>query len=117
VLSYEEAYMQLILGNQQDGMSNLEIGKHVLNNVYLSKGGRGKEGGLREYARNVGAAQSNLTNYRKGAEVLASVENRYDDISLFLDKALHLAAIHKSPAPAWPALVSTFIEDGWSVTE
>ena len=48
---------------------------------------------------------------------MVSIKNRYDDVSVFLKKAEHLATIHKSPPAAWPALVDSLIKQGWSVKE
>jgi hypothetical protein len=103
----ERAYMELILGNQQDGMSPLEIGIHALGNVFLSEGGRGKEGGLRDYARQIGSAPSKVSEYRQAAEVYQSIKRSHEGTDFFLDKALHLAAIHKSPPESWPRWFSS----------
>jgi hypothetical protein len=62
----------------------------------LATGGRGQKGGLSAYAEQVGKHLGNLTTYRNAAEVaqtLLSLEG-------FLDKAAHLAAIHKLPRAA-----------------
>lgn len=113
----EQAYMELVLGNQQSDLSNLEIGKHLLQNIYLSKGGRGNEGGLSQYAQQIGKPRQNLGVYKNGAEVYEATKNLNIDVHLFLDKALHLAAIHKAPSSSWPALVSALISSSWSVKE
>jgi hypothetical protein len=113
----ERAYMELVLGNQQRELSPLEIGVHALKNVFLSEGGRGKEGGLRDYARQIGSAPSKVSEYRQAAEVYQSIKCSHEGTDFFLDKARHLSAIHKAPAPSWPALVSTLVDDGWSFKE
>lgn len=77
-------------------MSPLEIGLHALKAVPLEKGGRGKKGGLSEYAGKIGQKAPNVTIYRQAAEVFAATKNHYADITVFLDKAQHLAAIHKT---------------------
>lgn len=90
--------MQLILGNTQDGMSNLEKGIHALDNVFLSEGGCGEEGGPRDCSRQIGLDHSNLAKFRNAAEVFSATRNCGIDTPFFLDKALHLAAIHKATA-------------------
>lgn len=109
----EHAYMELILGNQQDGMSPLEIGIHALG---MEKGNKWTGGNFKEYATAINKDPGNLTRYKHAAEVYQIVSLQFDR-SIFLDKALHLATIHKAPPPAWPSLVSELIAQSWSVKE
>jgi DNA modification methylase len=104
----EEAYMALALGNVQGELSPLEIGIHALKVVEVSGGGRGKQGGLANYARLTGQKPSNLTNYRNAAKVLSITRNHYNVI-MVLDKAAHLAHIHKAPRSTWPLLAEWLI--------
>jgi len=100
-LSDDEAYMQLALGNVQGELSPLEIGIHALKAVDTSDGGRGIVGGVSEYARQLGQDRGNLTAYRQGAEVLAATKNLCN-VTQVLDKAKHLASVHRLPRELWP---------------
>lgn len=68
-----------------------------------SSGGRGKKGGLSEYAERVGKSKQYVSQLKDAAEVLAA--NRQVDLTVFLDRAQHLAALHKLPRACWPAAV------------
>ena len=75
---------------------------HALHYVEKASGGRGKKGGLSEYAERVGRHAGNLGTYRQAAavaETLLTLEGF--SVSAYLDKAAHLAAIHKLPEEAW----------------
>ena len=56
-------------------MTSLEIGCHALEAVKPGNGGRGKKGGLREYAKAIGKDERNLRSYRDEAEVYLAVAN------------------------------------------
>ena len=62
----------------------------------LTPRGRGQAGGLSEYARLVGKQKQHISSYRNGAEVLDAINSNID-VTLYLDKAQHLAAIHGAP--------------------
>ncbi len=114
-LDDEAAFMELVQANNQGELSPLEYGMHVLKYVELSEGGRGKKGGLSEYARQVGKGKSRLSEYQSAAKVLKAI--KCSDIGTLLDKANHLATIHKAPAADWPWLVGELVEQGWSVRD
>jgi hypothetical protein len=95
-MSDEEAFMLLVLSNAQSELSPLEIGVHALEAVGLGEHGRGKEGGLSEYARQIGKSQPYVTQVRQAAEVLKSAKT-ITQVMVLLDKAKHLAAIHSAP--------------------
>lgn len=116
-LTDDEAYLQLVLSNEQSDLSPLEIGLHAFHYVELAGPGRGKEGGLREYARQIGRSQPYISQIRQAAEVFAMVTENDNSSYHFLDKAKHLAAIHRAPASVWPDLVNALVEFGWSVQE
>lgn len=100
----DEAYLQLGFGNAQGEWKPIEIGLHALG-IPKGKGGRGLEGGISEYATKMGKNEQNIGLYRQGAEVLRVVSDKTPTILLgFLDKAAHLAAIHKAPEELWPML-------------
>ena len=63
--------------------------------------------GLSEFARRCGKDKGNLARYRDAAEVYEFARNRCNvtTVSALLDKASHLAAIHKATEETWAALV------------
>jgi hypothetical protein len=64
----EEAFRELLFSNAQDDLKPLEIGLHVLKAVGHGKAGRGKKGGIREYARQMGANEQTMMDWvRAGA--------------------------------------------------
>jgi hypothetical protein len=67
--------------------------------VELSEGGRGKKGGLREYAKTIGKHDNTLRPYRDAAIVINAIN--LTNIRDVLNKANHLAAIHKAPEQYW----------------
>jgi hypothetical protein len=108
-MTNEEAYLQLGFGNAQGEWKPIEIGLHALG-LPEAEGGRGKKGGLREYARQMGKAVQNVSTYKQGAEVLSELKNCHINMTVYLDKAQHLAAIHKTPKELWPTLAE------WAIT-
>lgn len=107
VMDDDEAFMCLATSNNQGELSPLEIGIHALKAVPVEKGGRGKSGGLSAYAEKIGKDQSNISKYRNAATVSKKVGN----ITYLLNKAGHLAAIHKSPEETWELLVEWMLRD------
>ena len=87
--------------------------------VELSEGGRGKKGGLSEFARRCGKDKGNLARYRDAAEVYEFARNRCNvtTVSDLLDKASHLAAIHKAPEETWAVLVGALVKREWTVKD
>lgn len=94
------AYMELLTANSQGELSPLEVGMHALHYVAKATGGRGQKGGLREYAEQVGRNEKNIRLYRDGASVAENCGN-VTAVSAYLDKAAHLAAIHKLDRSIW----------------
>jgi site-specific DNA-methyltransferase (adenine-specific) len=125
-LDDEAAFMVLATSNSQGELSPLEIGMHALKAVPKSEGGRGKKGGLSEYARMIGKDKGNLSRYRNAAEVY---QNCCNDTTVLLDKTEHLAAIHSAPDhrptdkkhdtpnPMWPVLVDLMLSRSWTVAD
>ncbi len=114
----EEAFMELVLGNSQGELCPLEYGIHALKAVPLTEGGRGKRGGLNEYARQVGKDAGDLSRLRQAAEVFEAVKPLEYSNSLaddFADKAYHLATIHRADRSLWPMLVEHVLKRKWSV--
>lgn len=99
------ALMELVLGNRQGELSPLEIGLHVLRAVPTTKGGRGKNGGLSAYAKRIGKSQQYVSQVRDAAEVAEAVKPTSQLVGL-LEKAQHLAAIHKLRRANWPRAVA-----------
>lgn len=113
-LDDDAAYMALVTSNSQGELSPLEIGLHALNCVALGEGGRGKKGGLSEYAELIGKDQGNVSRLVQAARVAGKV---CTDTCLLQDKTQHLAAIHALPADCWQTSVELMLEHGWSVKD
>ena len=112
----DQAYMALATSNNQGELSTLEVGVHAFGFVPPSQGAKGK--GLEAYAKKIGRPRSNVSLYRKGAEVYLHVATSYIDVRSCRDKAQHLAAIaDEGRKQLWPALVSSLLSSGWSVAE
>ena len=119
----DEAYMALATSNNQGELSPLEIGLHALECVGKAKAGRGKKGGLTEYAKSLGKTQGYLSQLVAAAEVAKSISQLMD----LLNKCQHLHAIHglagkpkDGPHPHWQEVVQAMLvggDDGkgWSV--
>jgi ParB/RepB/Spo0J family partition protein len=111
----DEAFMQLVLSNAQGELSPLEIGIHALKAVPLSKGGRGRTGGLSEYAERIGRSKQSLSQLVSAAEVYETVKTslQFDALKL----TYHLHEIFKAPRETWPALVAKLIKARWTVAD
>ena len=114
-LDDDEAFMQLVLANTQGELSPIEIGMHALKAVALAEGGRGKHGGLSEYADRIGWTKAYVGQLRSAAEVAETVNSsiRFD----LSEKAKHLYEISRSPRQAWPLLTGRLLAKGWTVAE
>lgn len=104
----DEATIRLITDNKQGEKSPLQIGLNVLKFESRSKGGRGKKGGLSEYARRVGMPQQTISRLRQAANV-AMTKPTHQWVSL-MDKSTHLLAIHKLPEELWGDCVDVLVE-------
>jgi hypothetical protein len=72
---------------------------HALHYVEKATGGRGQKGGLSAYAEAVGKSDTRIGEYRQAARVFDSINSPDGGkVSAYLDKAAHLAAIHKLPS-------------------
>jgi hypothetical protein len=116
-LDDQAAMMELVLSNQQGELSPLEIGLHCLKAVPLGKGGRGVAGGLREYARRIGKTHPYIFQMRNAAEVLSECRKMVSQLTVFSDKAQHLAAVHKLPQDRWPEFVEWIAQANPTVAE
>ncbi len=101
-VSDADAYMMLATSNAQGELSPLEIGIHAFRCQELEKGGRGKKGGLSEYADRLGKTQGYISQVRQAAEVL-EVAKPISQLMSFSDKAQHLCSLHKLPKTLWKA--------------
>jgi hypothetical protein len=61
-----------VTANNQGELDPLEIGIHVFKTAPPEKGGKGKKGGLSEYARLVGKKQPYIHQLRNAEEVVTS---------------------------------------------
>lgn len=108
-LSDEESLYLLLTSNDQSDLAPLEVGRHVLACVPDGERGRGKRGGLRDYARRVGRDEGNLRRMRDGAVVFEAVQNAAI-LPHFIDKCYHLAAVYHAPQAAWAALAAWLVK-------
>ncbi|MBI2806872.1 MAG: hypothetical protein HYX68_17980 [Planctomycetes bacterium] len=95
---------KLATANNQGELSPLEIGIHALHAVPKAEGGRGKKGGLSEYAEKVGRDKGTISRYRDAAEVF--IEANCCNIATvypWTERTFHLAAVHRLPRPCWQA--------------
>jgi ParB family chromosome partitioning protein len=119
-LDDEAAFMALATSNNQGELDPLEIGIHAYRAVPLDeKRGRGKRGGLSEYARQIGKAKVTVQDYRLAGEVAAKVAGQPATFNLshFLGRATHLAEIHRLPESCWPAACKWLAESQASVAD
>lgn len=107
-----EAYMALATSNNQGELSPLEIGLHALERVGKATAGRGKKGGLAEYARKLGKGAPYLSQLVAAAAVAKS----FSQLNDLLGKAQHLYAIHAADQSLWPVVVTHMLK-GWSVAD
>lgn len=117
----DEAFMALMLTNTQGEMSPLEEGHHVHKYVQSSEGGRGKKGGLRDYARRLNKNPSTLSHLRASYEVYEKCvhETQYTQFSgsdtVYTHK--HLYEISKAEEDCWHPLVASLIAKRWTVRD
>lgn len=111
-LDEDGAFMLLATDNNQGELSPLEIGMHALNYVQSGHGGRGRKGGLSEYARQLGRPQPIISRNKAAAMVASKLISQ--DIGLLLDKAKHLAYIHQLPETIWQQAVEHILKKEWS---
>ena len=79
--------------NSQGELSPLEIGLHAWQAVKEGQGGRGKKGGIGEYADRIGKHRGLVTTYRQAAEVFLAIRETIQSTEQFLDKAKTLRLI------------------------
>jgi DNA modification methylase len=108
----DEAYMALATSNNQGELAPLEIGLHALERVGKATAGRGKKGGLADYARKLGKGAPYLSQLVAAAEVAKS----FTQVNDLLDKSKHLYAIHSADASLWPVIVPHMLKD-WTVAD
>jgi N6-adenosine-specific RNA methylase IME4/ParB-like chromosome segregation protein Spo0J len=108
------AFMELATSNSQGELSPLEIGLHALKAVPKAQGKKGS--GIATYAERIGKTKQYVGQLRDAAEVLMSLTCKVDFTS-YLDKAQHLAAIHKAPRETWETLAAALIERGLNVAD
>lgn len=109
----DEAFMALALDNEHGEWTPLHYGLHALASVELGKGGAGRKGGLREYARQVGRGENRIREWTQAASVVKNCAN----IGAVFDRTYHLAAIHAAPQELWPVFVEALLAQDWTVAD
>lgn len=94
----DAAYMALATSNNQGELDPLEIGIHAFEAVPVSKGGRGKKGGLSEYADKIGKKHQYISQLKDAGEVALNLQL---ELHVLLGKAKHLAEVKKLPKDCW----------------
>lgn len=112
----DEAFMTLILANTQGELSPLEEGHHV--HYYVERGsvgGRGRTGGLREYARRLNKNDDSLRQRRDAYRVWEKCRH----VSALSEEIgfRHLYEISRAPEESWPPLAAALVEKKWSVKD
>lgn len=103
------AFMELVTSNNQGELSPLEIGIHALKAVPKAEGGRGKKGGLSQYAERVGKSRQYITQLHQAAEVAAG--KPASQLAGLMTRTQHLCAIHDLPAECWSAACEWLAEN------
>jgi N6-adenosine-specific RNA methylase IME4 len=99
-----EAFMVLATSNSQGELEPVELAQHVFASGAKAGAGRGKKGGLSEYARQIGKQRQYITQLWEAGEVMDAVKSA-SQLADLRGKAQHLAAIHALPKACWPACV------------
>jgi ParB/RepB/Spo0J family partition protein len=110
-LSDEEAYMQLVLDNNQSELSVLEIGIHAYYFTKNEKGGAGKKSKIKYYAEKLGYTADYIHKLKRAAEVYLYIKTQEPALE-FLDKANFLFEIYGAPKPIWNLLISKLVIPG-----
>ena len=92
----------------------MAIGIHALKYVELSEGGRGKKGGLSEYARQIGKSQDSISQYQKASLVYTKLPTQVGGL---WEKTKHLYHISKTPEAYWQQLTKLLIKHDWTVKQ
>ena len=102
-ISESKAHSLLLLENEQAELSALEKGKHAYDHIQeygKGEGGRGKTGGIREYAREHGYGNDvTVLRWMRAYEVV----NKSTTSCSTLDATI-LYEVSKSPEASWSAL-------------
>src|ERR1044071_9760564 len=104
--------MALVTSNNQGELSPLEIGLHALRCVGRAKAGRGKKGGLSDYAVKIGKSQQYLSQLVAAAKVVSALKSTSQLVD-FSTRTQHLCAIHALPELFWPDMAQACLK--WSV--
>ncbi|MDI6728457.1 MAG: hypothetical protein QMD44_05970 [Thermodesulfovibrionales bacterium] len=97
--------------------SRLEIGLHALNVIGKASAGRGKTGGLSDYARRLGRTSQYLTQITAAAGVYEYVAKSVTQVTDLFSRTKHLYAISQSPQSLWTLLCEMLIKNDWSVKD
>ena len=110
----EEALSAVLLSNAQGELSSLEIGLHVRKIVERSNGGRGKKGGISEYAEKMGATRESYQQYVNAARVAAKHGTCVPGL---IPYTRCLSIIHRAPESDWSDLVGRMLAGHWTTEQ
>lgn len=117
----EEAFFELVKGNDQSDIAPIELGFHVLKYVEHSEvgAGRGNSGGIRAYAKSVGRNEKSVRLARDAAEVLSTLdrEENAETFRILRGKPNHLAVVHRAPIRYWSALMGQIVSRSLTISQ
>ncbi len=122
-MTADEQFMGLLLSNRQGELSPLEVGMHALRYVERAAGGRGRKGGLSEYAELIGRSKQHVAELRAAAQVAETVRSsgrfseRLSSADVLLDKAKHLYEVSRTVPALWPILIDRLLAEQWSAAD
>ncbi|MBT7066470.1 MAG: ParB N-terminal domain-containing protein, partial [Verrucomicrobia bacterium] len=114
-----------VLSNLQTGLTDLELGLFLLDECPEIKSrrhyGRGRQGGLRQCARQMGMQESKVRRCREAAVVFQYLQQTGPEcprfpLELLAGNASQLAELARIPiCELWPHMVRLVLEDNWRV--
>lgn len=112
----DEAFMQLVLSNTQGELTKIEHALHVFRYGKRGEQGRGRKGGLSEYARRVDRPQQRISDQYAVGEVIENYRTSGSFPELIKrDPYSHLLEIAKSPHAIQALLIDRLIARDWTV--
>lgn len=106
----DEAFMQLVLCNNQGELTPLEYGVHALRAIKPAQGKAG--GGVSAYAAEIGYGEDSVRQWRKAAEVYGALPEKFREV--FEAKHQHLYEFSKAPRELWEVLADRAHRGEWT---
>lgn len=116
----DEAFMLLVLENTQGELTRIERAIHVYRYGERGERGRGKKGGLSEYARRIDRAQPRVSeDYAVGelVENHRTCDSFTDLLTMEREPYRQLLEISKAAPAVHSVLVDTLVKHSWTVAD